>query len=561
METPQLGEHFRPQDQKSETQICRLDFVWDRAVIALMVIAGALAAVERFEEVISETVLRCYVSNVDRDQAAYINQFCYKYLPKAVYFPYLVLIRGLLVIAMHYLWVLICEGDFRFFFAAVHKLDQFRNPKTGKFDDNSVQLVQKVVGRFSRRYKRMTLYIIKLILQFIAVSGSFACGIWFNLYDYDTSVYTFECPPSFTNSTRPRHWPLQTTVDCAYNSPLTSPITQWVDTVIFVLVIIFIVTGCFFVSFQHPRGENVAQFVFESPFLPEHYVSLTQYFHSLCGCSKPKGKGCCKKLRHCCICPPCWTSRIRNDLDFLIMILFRSNTGQGRLFRDIQIQNELDKLTKMHTIDLLQSQPPQTCDLEEEIYSKIVEYQLHTKRLLLITIAYRSTRCAYMLYSAFKRNGYDIDVVAINFDPYFQGEVESTSVGTIPITVIHVPADIYTQTHKNVENFGKAVKKAVESKQDHRDGDERKLLRLYMVGPAKNKTEVTIMSRLYGYIEQNTERDKWTGALSLIPKSIGGRSVGKIGTETERESMETQDISALCGHVFCEFEMFVKNTS
>ena len=206
---------------------------------------------------------------------------------------------------------------------------------------------------------------------------------------------------------------------------------------------------------------------------------------------------------------------IRNDLDFLIMILFQSNTGQGRLFRDIHIQKELDKLIQEHTLDLQRRRPRSNYKTQNMIYTTIQEYfynekriQIHPKRLVLITIAYRSTRCAYMLYAAFKRAGNDINVVAINFDPYFHGkscEIQPRSVGTTSITVIHVPADIYTQTGEDITNFGNQVKAAVKSKMEKRclpinTEDQKELLRLYVVGPAQNQMEADIISKLFAYI-------------------------------------------------------------
>ena len=106
-----------------------------------MVLAAALGAATEVDDLLlRETVVRCYVKdNVDRDQVAYINKFCFDSLPITTYFPFFVFIRGLLVIAIHYLWVWVCEADFTYFFGAVNQLDQFRNPDTGMFNDNSVR--------------------------------------------------------------------------------------------------------------------------------------------------------------------------------------------------------------------------------------------------------------------------------------------------------------------------------------------------------------------------------------------------------------------------------------
>jgi hypothetical protein len=75
----------------------------------------------------------CGEIEISRDDVAYVNTFCQQSLSRAEYYPFFVLIQGLLLAAPQYLWASLFVGQFDFFFGLVQQLDRLRSRETGEY--------------------------------------------------------------------------------------------------------------------------------------------------------------------------------------------------------------------------------------------------------------------------------------------------------------------------------------------------------------------------------------------------------------------------------------------
>ena len=306
----------------------RKDFYWDDLVFILVTATLTLTILDVVAEYFRGAGVRCFSPSTSggnesedftRAQADFVNSFCYQSLQPTEYYTVFILAHGLGLWAPHYVWKALFEGHFGFFFELAKKLKRLRNTTTGDYDENNFEIVRKLQDKYASGKKIFRVYYFKLLLQLgIAVFTLLVGALYFD--DFSPS---FICP---SNSSSRLFWPLDTTnVTCVYTSLRFLSVIQVVDLIFVGLTIPILLYGLGWCFIRH-NGElgyaKFARFVADSCFLAKHYTPKSFHFgfHS--------------------------QFRISNDLDFLLMQLFRTDTGHGEVFREIQIENELLRLNK-----------------------------------------------------------------------------------------------------------------------------------------------------------------------------------------------------------------------
>ena len=253
-----------------------------------------------------------------RDDATFVNTFCQQSLSLAEHYPLFVLIQGLLLAAPQYLWASLFGGQFDFFFGLVRQLDRLRSSELGQYRPQNFEIVDKLEKHFVRKWTFMSifsLYVIKLCLQLLAIVLSFLFnGVVFQRRVFD---FSFKCPRDFDPDSPPEGWWLPFQVACTFSSFRLYSKLQIVNYLLLSLAfctVIYALIWCFKRHINALGYRDIALFAFSSCLRPEAYV------HS--------------KL---------WKSplepRIHNDLDFLLLRLFRADSGYGNVFKDIQVKN------------------------------------------------------------------------------------------------------------------------------------------------------------------------------------------------------------------------------
>ena len=298
------------------------EFFWDQfltymaTIIALLTIlditlqffrGGGLSCRVPATEIENETI------EPTRDEVSFINTYCQQSLSRAEYYPFFIIIQGLLLAAPQYLWASLFGGEFDFFFGLVRQLHRLRDCKTGNYRSQNFEIVDKLEKHFPRKWKLMSilsLYVGKLGIQFVVIF----VAIIVNAAVFQPKVFsfTFKCPRDFDASSLPEGWWLQQDVVCVFTSFRLHRTIQNVNYLLLCLALVAVLYGLVWCFTRHAKVlgyREIALFAFNSCLRPEDYVHSDWF-----------------------------GPRIMNDLDFLLMRLFQADSGCGNVFKDIQVK-------------------------------------------------------------------------------------------------------------------------------------------------------------------------------------------------------------------------------
>ena len=276
-----------------------------------------------------------------RSQSDYVNSYCSRSVPLSEYFPIYLLVHGLLLIAPHYVWGALFKGDFDSFYAIAERFDRLRDSKTGEYDPKNFDRVQKLeleYGGINRTIFQS--YIVKLVLQVLACVGS----IVFSQAFFIDFSFSFNCPKNITEKDIPPDWPLNTSVLCVFTTLRVLSLVRYADYILIGAATLLILWGLLWCIVRHTAqlgSVEIANFAFQSCLAPDSFAFPHILSWPKCPCF---GERCCtcrypRISLHNFISP-----RIKNDLDFLLMCLFRADSSHGKVFKDIQINKELKRL-------------------------------------------------------------------------------------------------------------------------------------------------------------------------------------------------------------------------
>ncbi len=311
-----------------------------------------------------------------RGQTSYINNYCARSVPKTEYFPIYILVHGLLLFVPHYIWSALHNGDFDSFFSIVDKLDRLRD-KSGEYDTKNFNLVTKLELEYSGRRIYYT-YILKLILQLVVCIGSIFFSAWYFL-DCDFT-FSFCCPDNNSctvseevNNTCPVNitgrippgWPLVINVPCVFTNLRILNLVRYADFFLLGIAIVLVLFGLLWCCIRHTEQlghEAIAKFSFHSCLNADFHSFPSPVFwpvYKFCKKSSTVNEtsGSAAQLsskrmytRQKLIkyfwpfthypqlhLPNFFSPRILNDLDFLLLMLFRADTSHGQVFKNIQV--------------------------------------------------------------------------------------------------------------------------------------------------------------------------------------------------------------------------------
>ena len=315
-----------------DTPVKQKDFYWDRITFILVSAILGLSFLDISIEFFRGSEVQCYfeIDNFTLAKASYINSFCYGSLPDSQYYLIFILVSALIIIAPHFLWSAYFAAHFDFFFDLIKKLDRLRDSSTGEYNPQNFERVKKLEEKFSKS-RIFMFYKMKLIVQLaIGFAALLINGLYFRKQDFNEE---FKCPkncistdgsPNCTNV-----WPLGEQYECVYNSLKLLSFLHNAAFGLLGLTIVVLFIGLVWIFGRHATelgAKEIADFSFTSCLPPESFAfpswtvllmcrerSLSSYFNP----------------------------RIKNDMDFLLMQLFRADSGHGQVFKDIQVVKHL----------------------------------------------------------------------------------------------------------------------------------------------------------------------------------------------------------------------------
>ena len=299
-ETSQM-ESIRRVDPHLEPKL----FFWDNIIFYL---ASAILGLSVSNIIVDfvrpePNMVACYtLTNTSRDQAVFINNYCNEFLPSSENFTLALVIHGAAMLVPYYLWKAYFSARIDFFFTHAAKLETLRDRNTGEYPHKNFSVVDYMHREFHERRDILIGYVIKLATQLciVLLSIIISAGVF---QDFDVE---FECP-------KESHHRLFPQVTCAYAKLRFISILRWVDYAILSVSFFVLLYGLYWcLGRSHPElgYKNTSQFCYHSCINSKFYKATRRY-------------------------------RLKNDQHFLLMSLYATNAGLGRVFRSVQIVNRI----------------------------------------------------------------------------------------------------------------------------------------------------------------------------------------------------------------------------
>ena len=332
------------EDNALQDQSGLKDVFWDRMVVFLTTAIIGLTALDILTELLrGGSQVACFIHeslNVTESQEAYINSFCSQSVPDTQYLPIFILVHGILIAAWHFIWRSSSASHFNYFISLASQLVRLDDNPQGFYPQKNLVIVSKLVSEF-RTYKRSRIlrwYQIKLLAQLATAVASLILSY---LVFTDFGVI-FDCP---RNPQTEPFWPLPgVQVQCIFTSLRLFSLLQIVDVLLLSGIVLAVLGALLWSVWRHPMElgpENVALFSFTTGVSSSYHVPKPT-LHNV--------KGFC---RTCCswqifheISQRFLVPRLTTDLDFLLMMLFRTDSGLGHAFKEGQVYEEYRQLTE-----------------------------------------------------------------------------------------------------------------------------------------------------------------------------------------------------------------------
>ena len=318
------------------------EFFWDRIVLFLSSAILGLTALDIVTELLrGGSAVVCFPPgdlNLSDAQGQYVNTFCAQSLPPTQYFPIFVFVHGSLIAVCHHFWKSSHRVQLDYFFALAGDLSRLPDEETGDYPAKNYTIIKKLESEFSTYGRKGLLqtYRLKLALQILLAAASLiATSIVFT--EFDVSFY---CPSK--NVDADPFWPLSgTKVHCIFSSLRLFYLVHIADILLLVLILAVATCGLGWTALRHAAELGygaVARFSLESGVAPHYFLPkpwITGLFAEL------RTRGIADTVRTRFLSPS-----MESDLDFLLILLYRSDGGLGHAFREGQIHRELQRLVE-----------------------------------------------------------------------------------------------------------------------------------------------------------------------------------------------------------------------
>lgn len=305
----------------------------------------ALTAVDILTELLrGGSDIVCYLPeelNVSGGQEAFTNSFCAQSVPDTQYLPIFVLIHGVLIAIWHYIWKSNFSGELSLFLSLASELSKLNDETTGSYPPKNLVIIKKLESKFSSYDRRslFTWYQLKLLAQFLtAVISLLSSAFIFTEFGVH-----FLCPRQGTDTSS---WPFPgQTVTCIFTSLRLFALVRVFDILLLVFILIALLWGLLWSVWRHPQElgyRNVAVFSFSTGLQGAFFVSRPMLLNPAA-----LFRGICSrhvfqelKLRFL-------TPHITTDLEFLLLLLYRTESSLAHSFKEGQVLAEYRALVDM----------------------------------------------------------------------------------------------------------------------------------------------------------------------------------------------------------------------
>lgn len=340
------------EEEEKEKETILRELYWDRIVIYLSTAIIALAGLDILTELLrGGSGVICLIPsqlNATDNEIAFANSFCGQSVPVTQFLPIIVLGQGVLIGAWHFFWKSSFSNELHLFLSYAQDLDKFGDDVTGDYLPKNQVIVAKMVGEFSKYSRRgvFTWYQVKLFLQFFTTLGFF----FFTLFFFTNFDVDFSCPDNVMDPS----WPFPgTQVICILSTLSLFSVVRIFDLALLGLVVLTLIWGILWTFSKHCYvlgARNIALFAFNSGISGDLFVSYSAirnpsvFYRNV---FLKKGRIWRElKLRF-------FAPRIETDLDFLLTLLYRTDSSLGQSFREGQVRADCQTMEEMENDILL----------------------------------------------------------------------------------------------------------------------------------------------------------------------------------------------------------------
>lgn len=308
------------------------DFFWDKVVLFLSSSIVALTAVDILTELLrGGSDIVCYLPaefNVSEGQEDFTNSFCAQSIPDTQYLPIFVLIHGILIAAWHYIWKSSFSGDLNLFLSLASELSKLSEESTGNYPQRNLAIICKLEREFSPYNMRQifTYYQFKLLAQLVtALVSLLSSAFIFTEFDVD-----FTCPRQGADIAA---WPFPgQVVSCIFVSLRLFALVRVFDILLLAFILLVLVWGLMWTLWRHPHElgyKNVALFSFTTGLHSSFFLPRPMFLNPA---AFWRGIFCRRTLQELRL--RFRTPSITTDLDFLLMLLYRTESSLAHSFRE-----------------------------------------------------------------------------------------------------------------------------------------------------------------------------------------------------------------------------------
>ncbi|XP_065918454.1 uncharacterized protein [Dysidea avara] len=333
---------------KAKEKLQPKEFAWDESIFYLAVAIIGLSLsnfiVDFFKE--NKSAVSCFVPpslGFSTDQVDYVNDYCQKSLPFTAKLPIALIIQGIILLAPHFFWKIVYGGEMDSFFQQAGDL-ALRDSRTGKYPEENFDAMKYIAKEFKGKKKMLISYCVKLVIQLLLIIAA----IIVNVFLFNDSEIKFKCDSA--NAELQFH-----NVTCSYAKLQFINILKGTDYFLLCVALLALLWGLFYCFVQsHPELQHskFAQFCFDVC-MNSRYL-LGEHVHKLIEISKVM------RLE----------DGDHNDLSFLLLKLFSTNSGAGKMFRSVQVTDDVSEIFN-HTLAGTDKYDFYRCDSES--VAKVVE--------------------------------------------------------------------------------------------------------------------------------------------------------------------------------------------
>ena len=264
------------------------------------------------------------ISNAD------IESLClYRHTMYAAFFPVLATFFGFGIAILYFVWRNYNSTKFNLFVSLVNEMKFMKNEQTGKYDSKNNIIVRRLTKLFSNDNSIYYSYLFVKFLQAVFSFAAFLVTVFMYVYAFHRSdflsafsdthnVQTFYCELDkfdFLNSSLSS---LDMQVPCIEFASLTTAFILLIDFVLLFIIFVISIVSMFQLPPKELKFHPAAKFAFRTGMSHHLFYSKQFGLSGVIGC----------------------------DLDFLILLLRRMDSGLADTLWDVRTLNEIESLNK-----------------------------------------------------------------------------------------------------------------------------------------------------------------------------------------------------------------------